>query len=203
MALNEALQKAGVESKARFSRIRYAPSESISALLTKKADAIILLPHQSNLLIDAAKTVDDAVVGVEVLEPWQRLKVYGILLERYLGLGKIGLLKREVESSTGILLQTMSCWLLNEDQLKKQQGTNNKRGLAIVITVSNENVAKQLMASGLRFGGAVKKLEKFWDAGPGLVCMSCCGISYECLGNCEDRSEKCVMCVGEHYASEH
>ncbi len=203
LALNEALQKARVEAKVRFSRVRYAPSGSISALLTGKADATMLLPSRSNLLIRAAKTVDDAVVGVEVLEQWQRLKVHGMLLERYFGPGKMELLKREVESSTGIPLKATPRWLINEDRLKEQQKTNNKRGSAIVITVGNENVAKQLMASGLRFGGAVKKVEKFWDAGPGSVCMRCCGIGHERLGNCGNRPERCVMCAGEHQASVH
>lgn len=73
LALNETLQKAGVGSRVRFSRVRYTPSGFISALLTEKADATILLLQQSNLLIRAAKTVDDAVVGVEILEQWQRL----------------------------------------------------------------------------------------------------------------------------------
>ena len=86
MALNEALQKIGVESKVWFSRVQYALSESISAFLIEKANIIMLHPQQSNLLIQAAKTVDDAVVGVEVLKQWQRLKVYGISLERYLRL---------------------------------------------------------------------------------------------------------------------
>lgn len=58
LVLNEALQKAGIDPKVRFCRIRYA-------LLTEKADAAMLLPQGSNLLIRAAKSVDDAVVGVE------------------------------------------------------------------------------------------------------------------------------------------
>ena len=103
LALNETLQKAGVESNVRFCQVRYAPCGSISALLTEKADAAMLLPEQSNLLIRAAKTIDDAVVGVEVLEQWHRLKVHGMSLERYLGPGNMELLEREVESSIGIL----------------------------------------------------------------------------------------------------
>lgn len=79
LALNEALQKAGVGSKVRVCRVRYAPSGSISALLTEQADASMLLPQQSNLLIRAAKSVDQAVTGVEILEHWQRLKVLGCL----------------------------------------------------------------------------------------------------------------------------
>ena len=69
------------------------------------------------------------------------------------------LLKREVESSTGIPLKTMPRWLINEERLKEQQEVNHKRGLAIVITVSSESEAKRLAASGLRFGGARKKLK--------------------------------------------
>lgn len=76
LALNEALQKAGVEPKIRFTRVKYALSGSISALLTEKADAIMLLPQRLNILIRAAKTIDDAVIGVEVLEQWHRLKVH-------------------------------------------------------------------------------------------------------------------------------
>ena len=107
LALNEALQKAGEGLDTRFSRGRYTPSGAISALLTEKADAGSLIPRLSNLLIWAAKTVYSAVVGVEFLEHWQRLKVHGISLERYLGGGKMEVLKREVESSTGIQLKAL------------------------------------------------------------------------------------------------
>ena len=203
LGLNEALQKAGVDSKVRFCRVRYAPSGSISALLTEKADVTMLLPQQSNMLIRAAKAVDDAVVGVEILEQWQRFKVLGMPLERYLGPGKLEILRREVESSTGILLKTMPRWLISEDRLQEQQETSNKRGSARVITVSSESEAKRLVASGLRFGGAVKKVEKYWDAGPGSVCPKCCEIGHERQNSCGDRSEKCIMCAGAHPASEH
>ena len=141
LALNEALQKAGVEVKVQFSRVQYAPSKFISTLLTEKANVTMLLFQRSNLLIQAVKTVDDAVVGIEVLDQSQRLKVHGMLLERYFRPRKIGLLKREIESSD-ILLQTTPHWLINENRLKKQQETNNKHGSAIVITLSNKNVAK-------------------------------------------------------------
>lgn len=124
-------------------------------------------------------------------------------LERYLEPGKMELLKREVESSTGIPLQTTPRWLINEECLKEQQKTNNKRGSAIVITVGNENLAKKLIASGLRFGEAVKKVEKFWEAKPGLVCLRCCGIGHERLGNCGTRPEKCIICAGDHQVNRH
>lgn len=119
LALNEILQKVGVESKIRFSQVRYASSKSILALFMDKANATMFLPQQSNSLFQAAKTENNTIVAEETIEQWQRLNVYGILLERYLGLGKMRLLKREVKSSTSILLQATLYWLINKDQLSE------------------------------------------------------------------------------------
>ena len=203
LALNEALQKTGEESHVRFCCVKYAPSGAISALLNEKADAGLLIPRKSNLLIRAVKSVDPEVIGVEVLEHWQRLKVHGMPLERYLGEGKMELLKREVESATGIQLKTIPRWLISESRLREQQESNNKRGSAIVITVSGESEAKTLCASGLRFGGVVKIVEKYWESGPSSVCMTCCGIGHERMGKCGSRPPKCVICAGPHKMDEH
>ena len=117
LALNEALQKAGERLDTQFSRVRYALSGAISALFAEKGNAGLLIPRLLNLLIRAAKTVDPTVVEVEVLEHWQRLKVHGMSLERYLGAGKMELLKREVESSTEIELKVHPRWLISENRL--------------------------------------------------------------------------------------
>ena len=107
LALNEVLQKAAEGLDTRFSRVRYAPQGAIFALLTEKANTGVLILRLSNLLIRDAKTVDSAVVGVEILEHWQRVMVHRMSLERYLGEGKMDVLKREVESSTSIQLKTL------------------------------------------------------------------------------------------------
>lgn len=169
LTLNEALQKAGEPTSIRFSRVSYSQPGAISALLTEKGDAIELLKTRTNVLIRAAKTVDRAVIGAEALEHWQRLKVHGMLLSRYLGEGKMELLKREVESSTGIRLKTVPRWLIPENRLRERQESGNKRGSAIVITVANASEASYLCAKGLRFGGGLKVVEKFWEAGPGSI----------------------------------
>ena len=120
LAFNKLLQKAGEELDTQFSQGRYAPSGAIFALLTKKADAELLIPRLSNLLIQAANTVDYAIVGVEVLKHWQRLKVHGMSLKRYLGGGKIEVLKREVELSTDIQLKALPHWLISKNRLREQ-----------------------------------------------------------------------------------
>ena len=89
LALNKVLQKAGTSTYTRFSRVGYSQSGAISALLTKKSSAEQLVGNHSNILIRAAKAVDAGVIGVEALERWQRLKVHGMSLGRYLGEGKM------------------------------------------------------------------------------------------------------------------
>lgn len=87
----------------------------------EKAISGLLISRLSNVLIRAAKTVNAAIIGVEILEHWQRLKVHGMSLERYLGEKKMELLKREVEPLTRIQLSALLRWLLNEDRLREQQ----------------------------------------------------------------------------------
>ncbi len=55
-----------------------------------------------------------------------------------------------------------------------------------MITVQGEVEAKKLCAFDLRFGGVVRVVEKYWEAEPGLVCMTCCGISHKRMGSCGD-----------------
>ena len=124
-------------------------------------------------------------------------------LDQYLDEGKIGLLKREVESSTGILLKTLPRWLINENRLRKQQKTGNKRGSAIVIMIREESEAKYLCISELWFGGIFRVVERYWGAEPGSVCMTCCGISHEQMGSCRSRLPQCIVYNGSHKVEEH
>lgn len=68
LVLNKALHMAGEGLDTRLVRVKHAPSGAISVLLTEKANAGLLIPRLSNLLIRTIKTVDPAVVGVEILE---------------------------------------------------------------------------------------------------------------------------------------
>ena len=47
--------------------------------------------------------------------------------KRYLGEGKIELLKCKMELLTSIQLKRLPCWLTSKDQLRKQQETGNKQ----------------------------------------------------------------------------
>lgn len=124
-------------------------------------------------------------------------------LERYLGERKMELLKIEVESSTGVQLKTIPRWLIYEDRLRKKQELGNYRGLSIVITVANNSDAIYLCAKRQRFRGALKLVERYWEAGEGSVCLICYGISHEWLGRCGERLSQYTICVGPYSIEEH
>lgn len=65
------------------------------------------------------KTVDSTIVRVEIIEYWQRLKVYRISLERYLNKRSMELFKHEVVFLTGIQLKVLFNWLMNKIHLRE------------------------------------------------------------------------------------
>ena len=88
--------------------------------------------------------------------------------------------------------------MLSKARLKKRLDTGDARGSAIVITVGSKEEVSKLCARGLRFGGAPKVVEKYWEAGPCLVCMTCSGIGDDWLAGCNPRLEQCAICVGAY-----
>ncbi len=176
----------------------YSQSGAISALLTEKFNIKELINIHSNLLIRAAKSVNNRVIRVEALKYWQRLKIHGMSLVRYIDKGKMEMHCREIELSAGIQLKTRPRWLINKTRLKERLESENKRRSAIVIMVSNSEEALLLCSKELRFEGAIKVLEKYWEAWPGSVCMSCAVVCYDCLEDYGKRAMQCVICAGLH-----
>lgn len=80
-------------------------------------------------------------------------------LDQYLGLGRKELFMRKIEFLIGVLLKTISHYFINKDLVKKHQAINDQYDLIIVIIVRNKYMAKQPIASVLRFRSIVKKVE--------------------------------------------
>lgn len=106
LVLNKVFKKVRKRVKTCFSSVKYTSSEVISVLLTEKTNARLLISWLLNTLIQAAKTINTTIVGIKILKHWQSLKVYGILLNKYLGVVKMKLLKQEIKSAIGIQLKT-------------------------------------------------------------------------------------------------
>ena len=67
--LNKLLQKTDAPAYIRFCQVGYAQSGAISALLQEKTSIKDLVKEHSNILIEAAKFIDEVVIGMEALEP--------------------------------------------------------------------------------------------------------------------------------------
>jgi hypothetical protein len=50
------------------------------------------LQYRDNVII-AARTADKGIVGIEANESWQKVKIHGVPLDRYVGKGTQGLEK--------------------------------------------------------------------------------------------------------------
>ncbi len=162
-----------------------------------------LVKNYSNMLIQAAKSVDAGVICVEALEHWQRLKLNEISLAWYLGEGKMELICRDVELSIGIKWKTLFHWLINKTQLEKRLDSRNRKDFAIVIMVENRIEASRLCSKGLRFSGALKVVKKYWDAGSGSVCMTCSCFGYDKLGEYGDKKARYIICAGLSRSNNH
>ncbi|MCJ1360843.1 MAG: hypothetical protein MMC33_010852 [Icmadophila ericetorum] len=74
LALNEALQLHGVDRQTRIITVRYTANEKLSVLLSEKAHAKEVEKQYRDLLIRAARTVDNGVISIGATEAgtWSR-----------------------------------------------------------------------------------------------------------------------------------
>lgn len=201
--LNKPLQKVRVEPKIRFISIKYASLGSIFVFLIEKIATTMFLPQRLIVLIRIVEAMDKLVILVELLEQQHRPKRYKMLLEQYFRPENMKILKKEVESLTDILLNTIPPQLVGKNLSREKQKSNNKCRSAIVINPSNKIVEKRPIANCFCFGGAIKKVEKYWKAGYKLVYMKCFGIRHKSPGTYGNKPKKCRMCVGTHLTSKH
>lgn len=69
--------------------------------------------------------------------------------------------------------------------------------------MGNSTEASQLCSKGLRFGGTLKVVEKYWEAGPCSICMSCAEIRHDQLTGCGNKGVQCVIYAGAHKVKSH
>ncbi len=87
--------------------------------------------------------------------------MHGMSLARYLGKGKMEVLCRKIELSTRIQLKIIPRWLINKSRLEERFESGIEKRSAIVIIVGTREEVAKLCSKGLRFGGALKVVEKY------------------------------------------
>jgi len=93
LAINLAIKKKGLLEYIRFLKLIYTAIGLISGLLREKVSALMLILSFNDALIRIAREYNTAIIGVNQAEQWYRLKVYSMILSRYLSLEGLKLAK--------------------------------------------------------------------------------------------------------------
>jgi hypothetical protein len=155
LAVSRGLAQADFPGFVRANDAGYSSTWAVTVVLEKGALGSMLVPVHWGLVVAAAQQVVPAMRSAELPEQWYRAKVHGVSIFRYLSRG-LGLAREEVELGTRIRL-----WLWRHRDV--QGGT--RKWPTIVVTVGSLEEARDLLAHGIRFGGARFKTERYWERG--------------------------------------
>ncbi len=200
LEINRALEKAGLPGFIRAVDSGYAASGHLTVLLKEGAPSSMLVPVYNDMLIATVRRVDSAVILVESSEQWQRVKVHGVPVQRYMNSANgLELAREEIELETDLRLKREPTWLKSPKKIR----AGRQRFAAIVVTVGSIEDARKLLKSGLRFGGHHYKTEAYRDIKPETVCARCCGIGHSSYLECKNDPPRCAICAGDHEALSH
>ena len=77
-------------------KLSYILKGQLSGLLGEFSTSQEVLIYK-DALITAARAFDPLIIGVQPIETWTKLKIYGVSLNRYLIQGDLELVKEEIE----------------------------------------------------------------------------------------------------------
>lgn len=178
-------------------RLDYTPTDQISAVLNEQASREMVTPFLPALQ-QAFQETGVPVHSIGAVETWNKLKVHLVPISRYFRPDGLVLAREEIEAILGHELPTAVRWLKKAEAIEENQrkGINHT---SIVVTVPNEDIAKNLMARGLYFGGKKHPVEEFFNSSR-EVCPDCCQIGHK--KDCTN-PHKCFLCAGNHHWKDH
>ena len=200
LGLNRALSNMGMPNFVRAVNAGYAASGHLTVLLQEGTPSNVLVPAYNDMLITAVRRCDPAVISVEISEQWQRIKVHGVPVHRYMNSENgLSLAREEIELQGVFRLKRDPVWLVSPKKLR----TKNQRNATIVVTVGSKDDARKMLKFGLQFGTRRHTTEAYKEVNPESVCTRCCGIGHSNHLGCKGRPPKCSICAGDHETLSH
>ena len=112
---------------------------------------------------------------MEISEQWQRVKVHGVPVHRYMNSENgLSLAREEIELQGVFRLKRDPVWLVSPKKLR----TKNQRNAIIVVTVGSKDDARKMLKFGLQFSTRRYTMEAYKKVNPESVCTRCCGIEH-------------------------
>jgi hypothetical protein len=200
LVLNRAFVGAGLPDFIRAVNAGYAASGHLTVLLKEGAPSGLVVPAYNDMLIAAVREVDIAVISVEISEQWQRIKVHGVPIRRYMNSSHgLEMAREEIEYETAYKLKRDPTWLKSPRNIR----AGGRLFATMVVTVGSKDEARRMLKGRLRFGGHHYATEAYWDTNPESVCIRCCGIGHASHLECRNSPPRCTICAGDHEALSH
>ena len=200
LGLNRALSNAGMPNFVRAVNAGYAASGHLTVLLQEGAPSNVLVPAYNDMLITTVRRCDPEVISVEISEQWQRIKVHGVPVHRYMNSENgLGLAREEIELQGVFKLKRDPVWLVSPKKLRSRK----QQSATIVVTVGSGEEAQKMLKLGLQFSTRRHTTEAYKEVNPESVCTRCCGIGHSNHLGCKERPPRCSICAGDHETLSH
>jgi hypothetical protein len=153
--INRALLKAGAPHWIHIQEVKRNDKGTITGMTTDMCTVDNLRKYEA-VVIKAARIVDRGIISFKENEVWQRLKLHGLPLNRYVGRGTNGLekLQQEIQAeNAGVTIPMAARWLGRVPQLKERWTSRIIIASSVVFAVRGEDTALKLLGEGVTICG--------------------------------------------------
>jgi hypothetical protein len=153
--INRALLKAGAPHWIHIQQVKRNDKGIITGMTTNMCTMDNLRKYEA-VIIKVAHIVDRGIICFKENEVWQRLKLHGLPLNRYVGRGTNGLqkLQQEIQAeNAGVTIPIATRWLGRVPQLKERWTSRIIIASSVVFAVQREDTALKLLGEGVTICG--------------------------------------------------
>lgn len=136
---------------------------------TPKCSGQMIIKYRE-MIIAAARGEDRSIVDLVTNETWQRIKLHGVPLSRYLTASSAGLdrLRDELEAENGGLKIPLTIrWLGRAEDINRRWKEGQISSSSVTFAVKGEGIAERIVQNGIRVAGVNMRASFFVVAGPG------------------------------------
>jgi hypothetical protein len=202
--INRALLKAGVPHWIRVREVKWNEKGMITGITTKMCTVDNLRKYEV-VVVKAARMAERGIICFGENEAWQRLKIHGVPLNRYVGRGTNGLENlREIQAENpGVIIPIAARWLGRVPQLKERWASGIITASSVVFAVRREDTANRLLKEGVRICGNCFTVERYQEEWLDVQCSNCMKwghIDSKCISQTKT---KCNLCAEKHRTDQH
>ena len=203
--VNRALFEAKVPHFVRIHGVTKNTRGCLSTITTPGATAEMLIRYRE-IVIKAARKVDAGILDIETNELWDRVKMHGVIFDRYLGKktgGGLEKLRHEIQAENeGVVLPLAISWIGGPKDVQKKK-IEGKKASSVVFAVKGSKMAERVLKGGLRVAGVKYDVERFMTAGPNSFCGVCSRWGHVEAKCGSLKMPACMLCAGRHLTKDH